>query len=160
MMRGKGHNVEVPAEDRPQTPRSWSFDLNVQVVDFLSGYTVAGVLEGFTPGEVLVSLGEAMSEQKAVSVHFRSFAFEGQVLYCQLRETRYEAHIAIAMESVFLFALVRHCRPLSDCLFRAGVEMQHLFEKPTEVPGDVVGRRFLGTVWGKRLSKAAPQRTA
>jgi hypothetical protein len=64
--------------------------------------------------------------------------------------------IAVASDSVFVFAVVRHCRPLSDGLFRAGVQIQHLFEKAIDVPIHLTGRRFLGAVWGKRLSKVRP----
>ena len=206
-------NLELPIQDPPQNVpiHSWSFNLNVNVVDFLSGYRVAGVLEAFTPGEVVVTFGEPLSEQRAVSVHISSFVFEGQILYCQLRGDRYEAHItiddagetglrkaprfpvklparlfpphlspvditivdlssdglgfesplsletgqsiAVASDSVFVFAIVRHCRPLSDGLFRAGVQIQHLFEKAVDVPVTLTGSRFLGTVWGNAFPK-------
>ncbi len=75
--------------------RAWSLGLGVQVVDFLSGYTVSGILEGFTPGEVTVSLPEMVSEQRTVEVHWNSFVFDGETLYCQPKQGRYEAHITI-----------------------------------------------------------------
>jgi hypothetical protein len=74
---------------------AWSLGLEVQVVDFLSGYAVSGILEGFTPGEVTVSLPEMVSEHRVVEVRWNSFVFEGETLYCQPKQGRYEAHITI-----------------------------------------------------------------
>lgn len=190
------------------------FGLEVQVVDFLSGYTVLGILEGFTPGEVMVSLPEMVSEQRAVRVHLDSFIFAGETLYCRPKGSQYEAHItiddaeenglrkvprfpvrfpaktfpphggavditivdisgdglgietpmpvevgqpiAISSGSVFVFAVVRHCRRLSEGLFRAGVEMQHLFERSGEVAADNTRPGLLGKVFGKRLAGRKP----
>jgi hypothetical protein len=69
--------------------------LEVQVVDFLSGYTVAGILAGFTPGEVTLLLREPLSEQRDVSVHANGFEFQGRILYCRPKHSSYEAHITI-----------------------------------------------------------------
>lgn len=38
--------------------------------------------------------------------------------------------VAIASGPAFLFAVVRHCQAISPGVFRAGVEMHHLFERP------------------------------
>jgi len=73
----------------------WVIGLDVHVVDFLSGYTVAGVLMNFTPGEVTVSVDEIMPEQRSVTVQFDSFVFEGETLYCRPKGHGYEAHITI-----------------------------------------------------------------
>ncbi len=190
-----------------ENARDFSLGLSVEVIDFLSGYTVWGMLEGFTPGEVTVSLPEMVTEQRAVSVRVNSFLFSGETLYCGAKEGGYEAHItiddakqnglrraprfpvrfpaqmfpphgapleitivdisadglgiempvgveagqpiAIANESVFVFAIVRHCRLINDGVFRAGVEMQHLFEKAAETPGVESRAGFLGKVFGK-----------
>src|ERR1700733_13050809 len=70
-------------------------DLEVQVVDFLSSYTVRGVLEGFTPGEVTILVGEPVDEQRMVTVRLNSFSFEGQTLYCGPRADQFEVHISI-----------------------------------------------------------------
>jgi len=205
----KLHTEDLSNDSTP----SWNIELAVEVdvLDVLSGYSVLGVLQGFTPGEVMVSLGKALSKQRDVVVRFNSFAFEGQTLYCQSRRTRYEAHItiddveetglrraprfpvklpaqlfppyggpvaitivdissdglgielpvtvemgqalALASESVFVFAIVRHCRQVSDGVFRAGVEMQHLFEKSTDIPVEESRSGFLGRVWCRRPSK-------
>jgi hypothetical protein len=72
-----------------------SMELEVYVVDFLSNYTVRGLLEGFTPGEATIILGEPVEEQRAVTVRLNSFTFEGRTLYCRPREDQYEAHISI-----------------------------------------------------------------
>lgn len=188
----------------------WAFGLEVQVVDFLSGYSVTGTLEGFTPGEVTVALPEIISEQRAVTVRFHSFIFGGETLYCQAKEGRYEAHItiddagengmrkaprfpvrlsaqmflsdgvavpltiidisgdglgielpvrverdqpiAITSGSVFIFAIVKHCCAVSNGLFRAGVEMQHLFERNAATPTEQPTGGLLGKVFGKRLA--------
>jgi len=188
----------------------WALGLGVQVVDFLSGYTVPGVLESFTPGEVTVMLKEPMSEQRLVSVQLNSFVFEGETLYCGPRNGGYEAHIsindaghtgmrrsprfpvnfagqlfpaeaggaaitivdisrdglgielpmplesgqpiAIRTGSVFIFAVVRHCRPAPQGLFRAGVEMHHLFEMPVKPAAEPSGTGILRKVWGKHFS--------
>ena len=207
------HTEDLPPDLPRHSAPSWNVELgvHVQVVDLLSGYSVPGVLQAFTPGEVMVSLGEALPEQRDVSVRFNSFGFEGQILYCQPKKTGYEAHItiddaeesglrraprfpvrvraqlfpahggpvditivdissdglgiespvsleigqvlALASESVFVFAVVRHSHQLPGGMFRAGVEMQHLFEKPPEVPYDEARRGFLGRVWGRRSSQ-------
>lgn len=206
--------MELHTEDLAQDPvHVWNIELEVpvHVVDLLSGYSVPGVLQGFTPGEVMVSLEEALPEQRDVSVRFSSFVFEGQLLYCQSKQTLYEAHItiddteetglrraprfpvkvggqlfpshggpvditivdissdglgiespvslqigqtlALASESVFVFAVVRHCRQVPGGGFRAGVEMQHLFENSGEIPPDEARSGILGRVWGRRSSK-------
>jgi hypothetical protein len=69
--------------------------IEVRVVDVLSNYTVPGALVGFTPGEVVILLNEAMCDQRTVAVHWNSFSFEGQILYCQPHEDEYEVHISI-----------------------------------------------------------------
>jgi PilZ domain len=165
-----------------------AISIKVSVIDVLSNYTVAGVLVGFTPGEVAIQVNEPLSADRTVAVHLTSFSFEGQVLYCETKGAEFEAHVSIddvdgtglrrtprfpvtvpaellppdgppiaitirdisrdglgielpcAMEtgrtvavvsgSVFVFAIVRHCRPAPNGLFRAGVEMHHLFAKP------------------------------
>jgi hypothetical protein len=76
-------------------PQHWALGLEVQVVDFLSGYTVSGTLEGFTPGEVTVVLPEMISEQRTVTVRLNSFLFGGETLYCRPADGGYEAHITI-----------------------------------------------------------------
>lgn len=78
----------------PSRP-DWVIGLEVQVVDFLSGYTVAGVLESFTTGEVTVAIGELIPEQRTVMVQFDSFFFEGETLFCRPKGSGYEAHITI-----------------------------------------------------------------
>jgi hypothetical protein len=42
--------------------------------------------------------------------------------------------VAISSAPAFIFAIVRHCEPLSAGRFRAGVEMHHLFERPVPSP--------------------------
>jgi hypothetical protein len=193
--------------------RRWPLELEVQVVDFLSGYTVRGVLEGFTPGEVTVLLSEPVAEQRMATVRLNSFVFEGLTLYCRPRQDQFEVHIsiddvetnglrraprfpvklpaelflprvdpvairivdisseglgielpilvemgqpiAIATESVFVFATVRHCRQLSEGLFRGGAEMHHLFERNVELPADAPRLTFFQRAWGKRSPKGA-----
>jgi hypothetical protein len=175
-------------EDCPTiSPADPAIGLNVLVVDFLSGYTVRGVLESFTPGEVTIQVEEMIPEQRSATVQFGSFVFQGETLYCRAKGARYEAHItigasengmrkwprfpiklagqvfppesgpvaitivdvsrdglglelpmfvepgrpiAIAAGNVFVFATVCYCRPLSDGVFRAGVEIEHVLEKP------------------------------
>jgi hypothetical protein len=69
--------------------------IEVRVVDVLSNYTVPGALVYFTPGEVVVLLNEAMDDQRTVAVHWNPFSFEGQILYCQPYQDKYEVHISI-----------------------------------------------------------------
>ena len=192
-------------------PWRWPLGLDVQVVDFLSSYTVRGVLEGFTPGEVMILLSEPVVEQRMVTVQLNAFVFEGETLYCRPRQDRFEVHIsiddvqssglrraprfpvkipaklflphvepvaisivdissdglgielpisvemgqpiAIATGSVFVFATVRHCRQLSEGIFRGGAEMHHLFERNVELPADAPRLTFLQRAWGKRSPK-------
>lgn len=86
--------IEPESEILPSRP-DWAIGLDVEVVDLLSGYTVAGMLEGFTTGEVTVSVAEPIPEQRAVMVQFDSFVFEGATLFCRPKESGYEAHITI-----------------------------------------------------------------
>jgi len=96
---------QMPSNDRAGFPdaedrsagslQGPSLELEVYVVDFLSNYTVRGLLEGFTPGEATIVLSEPVEEQRAVTVRLNSFAFEGRTLYCRPKEDRYEAHISI-----------------------------------------------------------------
>lgn len=60
--------------------------------------------------------------------------------------------IAIATGSIFVFAVVRHCRQVSASLFRAGIEMHHLFEKGIEPPASSPRSTFLRRVWRRRGS--------
>jgi hypothetical protein len=76
-------------------PERWQLALPVRVVDLLSSYTIGGVLQSFTPGEVSILVDEPLSEQRSVTVHLNSFAFDGQTLYCRPRQDRFEAHISI-----------------------------------------------------------------
>jgi hypothetical protein len=201
-------NTQDPLEN--VSPR-WPLELDVQVVDFVSGYTVCGVLETFTPGEVAILLNEHVSEQRSVTVEMNPFVFDGHTLYCQPRKDKFEVHIsiddvehsglrrsprfpvklpaqlllphaepvtitivdissdglgielpvpvetgqpiAVTNGSVFIFAIVRHCRQLSEGIFRAGAEMHHLFQGPAEPPKDRPRSNILQRVLGKRLGK-------
>jgi hypothetical protein len=192
----------------PNVPQRWPLELAVKVVDFLSSYTVHGVLEDFTPGEATILLNEEVSEQRQVTVEINSFLFEGHTLYCRPRQDQFEAHIsiddveanglrraprfpvklpgqlfhsrlepvaitivdissdglgielplsvetgqpiAVASGSVLAFAIVRHCRQLSEGIFRAGAEMHHLFQKNIEPPKGSPSSNFLQKVLGKR----------
>jgi PilZ domain len=86
--------IDPAAETQVSRP-DWVIGLDVQVVDVLSGYTVAGVLEGFTTGEVTVAVDELTPEQRTVMVQFDSFVFEGETLFCRPKGSGYEAHITI-----------------------------------------------------------------
>jgi PilZ domain len=204
---------EISAEN---SEADWVIGLSVHVVDVLSGYTVAGRLTGFTPGEVRISVEELMTEHRSVMVQFDSFAFEGETLCCLSTDRGYEANITIndvqknglrreprfpvklagqmfpphsepvpimivdisrdglgielpvAVEvdqpialvsgSVFVFATVRYCRSLPGSGFRAGVEMQHVLERPIETqveePAGLLGKVF---GWrGRRNSGPTP----
>ena len=61
--------------------------LNVRVVDFLSGYSVAGILDTFTPGEVRIALDEVIPEQRLVTVRFDLFEFAGKPFIAGRRNT-------------------------------------------------------------------------
>jgi hypothetical protein len=193
-------------EETSNSSRHWDFAVEVRVVDLLSGYAVGGILEGFTPGEVTISLTERVSEQRTVAVHLDCFSFIGETLCCQPRLSQFEVHIsiddtaktglrraprfpvgipgrmfrsfailaeimivdisrdglgiespvpleagqpiAIATESVFVFAGVRYCRQVGEALFRAGCEMHHLFERPARPPADPVRSSLLKKIGG------------
>jgi hypothetical protein len=64
--------------------------------------------------------------------------------------------IAIVSGPAFVFALVRHCQPAARGMFRAGVEMHHLFENssqpPAEPPRPVSESKF--KKWSGRLFQA------
>lgn len=69
--------------------------LSVEVVDFLSGYKIAGILENFTPGETTILVEESIPEFRTVTVQFQSFVFEGETLFCGARGREFELHITI-----------------------------------------------------------------
>jgi hypothetical protein len=198
---GTEHNPDRSSPRRP-------LELEVRVVDFLSNYSVRGILEGFTPGEVTISLSEPIAEQRSVTVHLNSFTFQGQTLYCRPKEEHFELHvsiddgeinglrrsprfpvklpaelflphaepvaitivdissdglgielpvllaksqpIAIASGALFVFAIVRHCRQLSEGIFRGGAEMHHLFERNVELVGTTPRSTFLQRIFGKQ----------
>jgi hypothetical protein len=193
-----------------ENSQEWALRMEIQVVDFLSGYTVTGILEGFTPGEVTVLLPEVVTEQRAVTVHFDSFVFGGEVLYCRPKREGFEAHItiddveatglrrsprfplrlpaqmfvpdadpvnvmisdvsceglgielpmevqfgqpiALVSGSVSIFGSVRYCCRTGQSGFRAGVEIQHLFERTAEAPSEEPRGGLLGKVFGKRVA--------
>ncbi len=68
---------------------------------------------------------------------------------------------AIALECgpVFVFAVVRHQRQLSDGLFRAGAEMHHLFEKNVDLLAEAPRLTLLERVWGRRSPQGAAPRS-
>ena len=61
--------------------------------------------------------------------------------------------IAIVSGPAFVFAVVRHCQHMPDGLFRAGVEMHHLFEMPGKPAEEPTGSGILRKVWGRRFSQ-------
>jgi hypothetical protein len=63
--------------------------------------------------------------------------------------------IAVATESVFVFAIVRHCRRVSEGVFRAGAEMHHLLERHVELPKDSPRSNFLQKLFKSRHHKGA-----
>jgi len=63
--------------------------------------------------------------------------------------------IAVASGSVFVFAIIRHCRQLSEGMFRAGAEMHHLLQKEIDVTTDTPRSNFLQKVLRKRSPKGA-----
>jgi PilZ domain len=69
--------------------------IEVRVVDVLANYAVLGLLVGFTPGEVVILVKEAMSDERVVAVHWNAFSFEGQILCCTPQDQEYEVHISI-----------------------------------------------------------------
>jgi hypothetical protein len=54
-----------------------------------------GVVEGFTPGETTILLEGLVSQGTLVKVEMGAFAFHGEVLFCERRADKYEAHISI-----------------------------------------------------------------
>jgi hypothetical protein len=63
--------------------------------------------------------------------------------------------IAVATESVFVFAIIRHCRQVSEGVFRAGAEMHHLLERHVELPKDSPRSNVLQKLFGRRHRKGA-----
>lgn len=90
----------------------------------------------------------------AVAIMIRDISRDGLGIEspCALQTGR---TIAIVSGTVFVFAIVRHCQPIADGLFRAGVEMHHLFSRSGE---DVMPERRSGFVRGL-LRKCLPGRS-
>jgi hypothetical protein len=61
--------------------------------------------------------------------------------------------IAIVSGPAFIFAIVRHCRELPGNMFRAGVEMHHLFDRPRQPP--VKPPRVKWTQWLTKALRSA-----
>jgi hypothetical protein len=71
----------------------------------------------------------------------------------------YGQAIAVASGPAFVFAVVRYCRPMPGGMFRAGVEMHHLFERPPEPTIEPPTHGFLRGLWGKCFSRRPGLRT-
>jgi hypothetical protein len=69
--------------------------LAVSLTPFLSEVSIAGVIQDFTPGEVSVLLEEFVPVGHSVAVKFRNATFDGEVLYSQPKESRYQTNIRI-----------------------------------------------------------------
>jgi hypothetical protein len=54
-----------------------------------------GILQDFTPGEVILLLDDRVTEHTPVTVQLHTYSFEGEVLYCRPRGSGYEAHVSI-----------------------------------------------------------------
>lgn len=61
---------------------------------------------------------------------------------------------AISSGPAFVFAVVRYCQPIQAGLFRAGLEMHHLFERPLP-PVEPPQPNLLRNVWRRCFSERA-----
>jgi hypothetical protein len=61
--------------------------------------------------------------------------------------------VALASGPAFVFAVVRHCRPLPGGRFRAGIEMHHLFERPQEPANEPAPSNSVREVVGRWFSR-------
>ena len=63
--------------------------------------------------------------------------------------------IVVECGTVLVFGVVRHCRELSEGLFRAGAEMHHVLERNVDLPTSVPRLTFLQRAWGRRTQEGA-----
>jgi hypothetical protein len=93
-----------------------------------------------------------------VTITIRDISRDGMGIESPLALEEGQA-IAVASGPVFVFAVVRYCRPMPGGMFRVGVEMHHLFERPPEPPTEPPKQGFLRGLWGRCSSKRPGLRT-
>jgi len=54
---------------------------------------ITAVIKDFKPSEAIIAVDSLISPGTAVNVAIDAFAFNGEVLYCERRGARYEAHV-------------------------------------------------------------------
>jgi len=101
------------------------FEAHISIDDVDKGLRRAPRFPVTLPAELLPSDGPA------ISIVIRDISRDGLGIEspCRLQIGR---TVAIVSGAAFVFAVVRHCQPTAHGLFRAGVEMHHLFARPSD----------------------------
>jgi hypothetical protein len=55
---------------------------------------LSGMVQDFTPGEVILLLDDHISEGTPVTIQLNKSSFDGEVLYCSPSGSRFEAHVS------------------------------------------------------------------
>jgi hypothetical protein len=175
---------------------------------------IAAVILDFTPGEVILLMDDPIAAGTRVTVQLNSASFTGDILFCEPRGHRYEAHvtfddvdemglrrtprfpvslparlfssaisgpgegqivdvsddglgielaepvppesnIAIQTETNVVLGEVRHCRPLSSGLFRAGVRLHHVIQKDPDLVQTPAESGWINRLGARFLRKKA-----
>jgi hypothetical protein len=87
-----------------------------------------------------------------VAITIRDISRDGMGIECPVA-LEIGNPVAVASGPAFVFAVVRHCTPLPGGLYRAGIEMHHLFERPKGAPAEPVQANSVRETVGRWFSR-------
>jgi hypothetical protein len=89
---------QQPAEDRVEATPGNPADLGLRVEARVAAPTwevgVSALIQDFTPGEVILLLDDPISAGTRVSIQVHTCSFDGEILFCKPRGSRWEAHVS------------------------------------------------------------------
>jgi len=89
-----------------------------------------------------------------VAITIRDISRDGMGIECPVA-LEVGQPVAVASGPAFVFAVVRHCQPLPGGMYRAGVEMHHLFERPKVTAAEPVQSTSVRETVGRWFLKAS-----
>jgi len=87
-------DAQQTGSDRSSRPAR-GLNLAAHVMAPSWGLGIAGLVADFTPGEATLILEDLVAEGTPVTVQFNAFNFDGEILFCRPRGSRYEVHVSI-----------------------------------------------------------------
>jgi hypothetical protein len=90
---------QQPATERPDAPSgnrsSRGLRLEARVTAPTWEIGLSGVVQDFTPGELILLLDDQVSEGSQVTIQLNNSSFDGEILFCRPNGSRYEAHVSV-----------------------------------------------------------------